>query len=114
MLRLIEIFLNCPFHFEDASDFVALVGDDYNFLEGIIRSSDGDTIQEADYRKHLEHRVIPYSQASGYTFEDQTYMVGALPRINLSEDLLHPKTSSKHCTIIPARISFLSDGGYYG
>jgi hypothetical protein len=40
----------------------------------------------------LEKTVIPYSQAPGFTYEGEGYMVGALARINLAKDKLHFKT----------------------
>ena len=91
-LRLIDVFLNCPFRFEDETNFVGIKSADYGFLTGDIASTSGETIPEANFREHLEHTVIPYSQASGYKFKGQPYMVGALARLNLSKDHLHPKT----------------------
>ena len=91
-LRLIKTFAKCPFKFEDETNFVALVSDGYDFLEGEIVTSNGEVIPEESYRKHLEHKVIPYSQASGYKFRGETYMVGALSRINLARDFLNENT----------------------
>ena len=91
-LRLIKTFFDASFRFEDDTNFVALIGDDYNFLEGKIITSSGETIDEGNFREHLEHQVIPYSQASGYKFEGNTYMVGALSRVNLAKELLNPNT----------------------
>lgn len=91
-LRLIKVFLECQFEFIDDTTFVALKGSDYNFLEGEIVTSDGEIIQEANIREYLEHTVIPYSQASGYKFKGKAYMVGALARVNVSKELLHPNT----------------------
>ncbi len=66
----------------------------FSYLEGKIVSDRGDSIEEVDFHNHLQHKVIPYSQASGYTFEGQTYMVGALARINLAKDSLHQNTKT--------------------
>lgn len=91
-LRLIKVFLECPFDFQDETNFVAIRGNDFNFLEGKVVTSKGEVILEEQIRRHLEHKVLPYSQASGYKFEEETFMVGALARVNLSRDLLHPNT----------------------
>lgn len=91
-LRLIKVFSDCPFDFQDQTTFVAIRGDGYDFLEGKVVTSKGEVILEEQIRRHLEHTVIPYSQASGYKFEAETFMVGALARVNLSKDLLHPNT----------------------
>ena len=47
---------------------------------------------DTHYREHLQHVGIPHSQASGYQFEGHDFLVGALARLNLNEDLLHPNT----------------------
>ena len=91
-LRLVNTFSKCLFKFEDDTNFVALVSDGYDFLEGEIVTSYGETIGEINFREHLEHQVIPYSQASGYKFRGETYMVGALSRINLARDFLDENT----------------------
>lgn len=90
--RLIKVFFECPFEFLDDTIFAALKADDYNFLEGNVVTSRGHVITELSFRDHLKHTVIPYSQASGYKFEGESYMVGALARVNLAKDLLHPNT----------------------
>lgn len=92
VLRLIKIFKNCEFSFDRKTHFMALVSNPFGFLEGKIQNDKGNIISEAEYRKHLEHVVIPYSQASGYMHERESYMVGSLARINLSRDTLHEKT----------------------
>lgn len=91
-IRLIRVFADCPFKFQDDTTFVSLIADNYNFLEGSINTGNGKQIPEKEFKEHLEHTVIPYSQASGYKFEGQAYMVGALARVNHSKDLLHPST----------------------
>lgn len=91
-LRLIKVFSDCQFDFQDDTTFVALKNDDYNFLEGSITTNKGEVIPEDKFKEHLDHTVIPYSQASGYKFEGSPYMVGALARVNLSKGLIHPNT----------------------
>lgn len=92
VLRTIELFANSTFKLDRKTHFMALVADPFSYLEGTIVSDAGHRIAEADFRHHLEHVVIPYSEASGYTFEGTSYMVGALARINLSKNSLHPET----------------------
>ncbi len=93
VLRLIETFKNAPFHFDRDTQYMALVPKDiFGYIDGCIKTSDGQCIEEKDYRDHLERVVIPYSQASGYQYKGQSYMVGALARLNLAKDLLHKKT----------------------
>ena len=94
VLRLIQVFLASPLTFVRESNYFALVSPDFSYLEGKIHDSDGLVADEADYRSHLEHVVIPYSEASGYQYKDKPYRVGALARLNLNKDALHERTKS--------------------
>jgi coenzyme F420-reducing hydrogenase alpha subunit len=93
VLRLIEVFKNAPFHFDRQTKFMALVPDDsFGYIDGSIYTSKNEKFDEEEFRKHLEHTVLPYSEASAYTYKGEAYMVGSLARINLAKDKLHPKT----------------------
>lgn len=92
-LRLIEIFKNAPFHFDRKTQFMALVPEgSYGYIDGTIITSKGEQYFEREFHKHLEQVVLPYSQASAYLYNGEGYMVGALARLNLAKDKLHPKT----------------------
>jgi sulfhydrogenase subunit alpha len=92
-LRIVEIFRKAPFHFDRKTRYIALVPDgSFGYIDGQIRTSDGETYPESKFREHLEHVVLPYSQASAYKTNGEGYMVGSLARINLAKDKLHPKT----------------------
>lgn len=94
--RIIKIFKNSRFHFDRKTNFMALLAKNnkfgFGFLEGTIISNKGETIEEKNYRDHLERVVLPYSQASAYKHENESYMVGALARINLAKNMLHRET----------------------
>ncbi len=92
--RLIKIFEECPFHFDRQTNFMALVPikERYGFLNGRINTDGGECIPEEQYRDHLEKVVMPYSQASAYKHEGRAYMVGALARMNIAKNKLHPAT----------------------
>lgn len=92
VLKLIDIFAKCDWKFERKTNFVALATDDFSFLEGKIKSSTGDVIEEKDYWNHLHNVVLPYSQAMGFEFEGKEYMVGSLARLNLNKENLHADT----------------------
>jgi len=92
-LRLIKIFQEAPFHFDRKTHYMALVPDgNYSYIKGKIVTSSGLSFSEDEFREHLEHVVLPYSQASAYEYEGESYMVGALARMNLAKDKLHPQT----------------------
>ncbi|MFH1354422.1 MAG: nickel-dependent hydrogenase large subunit [bacterium] len=92
VLRLIDILKKCEFKFDRQTHYMALVGNPFTFLEGEIKNDSGAVIAEGDWRDHLERVVIPYSQASGYQYRGESFMVGALARLNLSKNTLHEKT----------------------
>lgn len=92
VLRLIKIFENLFWCFDRKTNYMALIPERYGFLNGIIKSSNGEVITEENFRNHLEHVVLPYSQASAYKHEQESYMVGALARINLAKEFLNPRT----------------------
>lgn len=92
VLRLIEVFERCDFKFDRQTHYMALVCSPFGFLEGEIRNDEGKVITEAKYRDHLERVVLPYSQASAYQYDGESYMVGSLARLNLSKDTLHKDT----------------------
>ena len=92
-LRLVEEFKNAPFHFDRKTDYMALLPDGgYGYINGKIRTSKGEVYDEKLYRELVEHVVLPYSQASAYQYKGDPYMVGALARMNIAKDKLHPKT----------------------
>ena len=93
VLRLIQIFKKAPFHLDRKTKYMALVPDDtFGYIGGKIITSKGEVYEQKDFRSHLEHTVLPYSQASAYTYKGESYMVGALARLNLAQDKLHPNT----------------------
>jgi len=106
VLNLIKIFYDCPWKLERKTNFVALATDDFSFLEGVIKTSDADLIEEKDFWNHLHSVVVPYSQASGFEFEGREYMVGALARLNLNREKLHPDTkrdAAEYLKVFPSQ-----------
>lgn len=106
VLRLIKIFADCDFKLERDVNFVSLLDAAFSFLDGeiIVSSSESDSasnkvkigeesvIGKRIFGNFLEHKIIPYSHASGYKFMGRVFMVGALARINLGRSKLHPQT----------------------
>jgi sulfhydrogenase subunit alpha len=109
VLNLIDIFYNWDERMERETDFVALTTKDFSFLDGEIRSSKGAVVKEADYPDHLMKFIMPYSQAYGYEFEGDPFMVGALSRINLNMDCLHEETrrsAAEYLKVFPSNNIF--------
>lgn len=94
VIKLIKIFADAPFKLEPKVPvtFSGLVSYDFSFLEGKIKTSNRETIEENELGKHLDAVIIPYSQARGFRFDGNLLMVGALARLNLGKETLHPQT----------------------
>jgi sulfhydrogenase subunit alpha len=92
ILRLIQTFTDCPWTLNRDLHFVALVDDGYTFLDGQMKTSEGEIFPPTQYLQKLNSFFIPYSEATGYKFENKTYMVGAIARLNINGNALHPNT----------------------
>lgn len=94
--EFIEMFFKKDLIFEKQSNFVALCGKDFNYIEGIIKTSAGKKITEGEFAVHLEKVILPYCNSTAFEFDFQDFMVGALARINLNKNELNSKTK-KDC-----------------
>jgi len=95
-LNFIELFFEKDTSFKRNTNFVALCGKDFSYIDGVIKTSSGSVIEEEGYREHLERVVMPYSNASAFEFEFKEFMVGALARVNLNKGELC-KDTKKDC-----------------
>jgi coenzyme F420-reducing hydrogenase alpha subunit len=93
VLELVQLFQDCDWKHEHPNNFVALVNNDYSYLEGKeIASTNGTRIPEKEFFEHLHRVVLPYSQATGFEFQGSEYMVGAIARMNLNKKSLCRQT----------------------
>jgi sulfhydrogenase subunit alpha len=78
--------------FETTGDMLALAAeDDYAIYDGDVTALDAGWRKPAkDYRAFIEETVVAHSNAKHSTVGGRTFMVGALPRVNLSWDRLLP------------------------
>lgn len=110
VLDLIGLFAKRDFTLERKDlDFAAISDKEYSFLYGDLIRSDGSNIASEKYGEFLEHKTIPYSHASGYKFAGKVYMVGALARMNLASENLHPQTKkdiASYLEIFPSKNIF--------
>ncbi len=108
-IDLIEVFYENDSSFESLSNYVSLGSESFDFLTGEIISSEGYCIPEKHYWDHVQRVIIPYSQSTGFEFEGQRYMVGALSRFNLNRGSLNKKTKkdcSKFLSCFPSKDVF--------
>lgn len=91
----IELAMTLEFpDFKRETEYVGLVSDsdEYPMLEGdAVGSTDGLRMNKYDYRKITNEFVVSHSTAKHAKASRQSYMVGALARLNLNFDKLHPK-----------------------
>ncbi|MFH1752625.1 MAG: nickel-dependent hydrogenase large subunit, partial [Candidatus Omnitrophota bacterium] len=82
--------------FERETEYVGLVSDDdeYPMLSGDLGSTDGLRMDKHDYRKITNEFVVPHSSAKHAKASRTSYMVGALARVNLNINKLHPKAKA--------------------
>ncbi|MBU0760139.1 MAG: nickel-dependent hydrogenase large subunit [Nanoarchaeota archaeon] len=112
MMKVLGVYAKAKVDYVRETNFVALSGPEFNFLGDYILTSDGKKIPEENYFEHLDKVVIPYSQAVGYEFEDDTYMLGALARLNLNKDKLHKNTKkdcARYLKMFPSNNIFLNN-----
>ena len=87
------------------TDYLALRNEaQFDFLEGDIVNSNRKRVARSEFKNYLQYVQIPHSHAEGYRFSDtgEDYLVGALARINLNRDLLHPRTRADAATYLSA------------
>ncbi|MDQ3861911.1 MAG: nickel-dependent hydrogenase large subunit [Actinomycetota bacterium] len=105
VLRGIDTFFEWDASLVRNTDYLGLRNDTrFDFLEGDVLNSNGRRIAREEFKDYLRYVQIPHSHAEGYQFSDtgEDYLVGALARINLNRDLLHPRTSDDAASSLSA------------
>jgi sulfhydrogenase subunit alpha len=78
--------------FERETEYVSLQRPDhYSFYAGDIVSTDGGRIAPQDYLDALSEFLVPHSTAKHSRWNRDSYMVGALARVNNNWKQLHPE-----------------------
>jgi coenzyme F420-reducing hydrogenase alpha subunit len=73
--------------------------DEYPLLSGAIASTDGVKMDKKEYRKIANEYIVPHSSAKHTRLSRESYAVGALARINLNYDKLHPSAKEAALTV---------------
>ncbi len=89
----VELYRTLPLpQFERDTEFVALhKPDEYCFIDGVIKSSDGYEYPIEAYRDITNETIVPHSSAKHTRHKRESYMVGALARFNVNYAQLHPR-----------------------
>lgn len=92
----VELFRKLEFPaFERETEYIALhKSDEYCFIDGTIRSTDGGSFPVEQYRTITNEQILPHSSAKHTHHQRASYMVGALARFNINYDLLHPRAKA--------------------
>ncbi len=109
VLDLIDIFFNADFEFFCSARNIALTDKKFNFVEGRISDSEGKVVNEKEFAGHLHRVVIPYSQATGFGYKGERYLVGSISRLNLNKYNLHRKTmrdAGEYLSVFPSQNIF--------
>ena len=79
--------------FDRPTEYVGLVSDDdeYPLLMGDVGSTEGKRVKKENYKTVTNEFIVPHSSAKHTKWNKDSYMVGALARVNLNYDKLHPK-----------------------
>ena len=79
--------------FERETEYVSLgpLGDEYPLYDGDIMTSEGTRVPPGRYREITNEQVVAHSSAKHTHHARESYMVGALARVNNNFGLLHPK-----------------------
>jgi sulfhydrogenase subunit alpha len=98
--------------FTRETEYVCLRRPDcYSFYDGDIISTDGGRIATEDYREHLHEYVVLGSNAKQAKWHRDSYLVGALARVNNNADQLHPAAAETMQTLglrVPCHNPFMN------
>jgi sulfhydrogenase subunit alpha len=73
------------------TEFIGLTSpDEYALYDGKIGSTDTDTAPAREYRTYTNEYIVPQSTAKWAKHKRDSYMVGALARLNINYDKLSP------------------------
>jgi sulfhydrogenase subunit alpha len=101
-IMLTELYAKVSFSLIRNNRYLSLHSDTYfdYLFSRTIEDSDGNTWPDTEYRTRLQHDAAGYSHASRYRFDGKDFLVGALARVNLNKEQLHPKTQQDLAAIL--------------
>jgi len=93
MDETVALFATLPWPaFERETEYVSLSKpDEYAFIGGQIKTTDGFIYPIEDYQKVTNEWCVPFSTAKWTRHNRESYMVGALARFNNNYEQLHPR-----------------------
>ena len=93
MDQTVALFKTLPWpQFNRDTEYVALSKpNEYAFIDGTITSTDGASYPVNDYRRVTNEHLVEHSSSKHAKHKRDSYMVGALARVNVNFKLLHPR-----------------------
>jgi sulfhydrogenase subunit alpha len=86
--------------FERETEYISLhLDDEYAFIDGDVITSDGFSYRPEEYRKVTNEECVPTSTAKWTHHNRDSYMVGALARLNNNFDQLDPRAKEAAATL---------------
>ena len=101
---IMDIMESYESNFKRNTNYVALADKNYTFLMGRVFDAKGWSVPEEEIGKYLKEVVVPYSQGTGYKFKNKEFLAGAIARMNINRNSLHPNTRkdvTKYLRIFP-------------
>jgi len=84
-----------PPAFERETEYESLTSpDEYAFFKGDLMTSDGDRVDEHDYRQIIHETVVKHSSAKHVKNKRESLMVGALARFNNNHEQLRTEAKA--------------------
>ncbi|MBR9679069.1 MAG: Ni/Fe hydrogenase subunit alpha [Nanoarchaeota archaeon] len=92
VLKFLQIFsqLQYPNFWRECNHYCT-TSPTYSMIRGRPDSFRGHSFPVQEFQKHVKEIVIPYSTAKFSRIQGETYMVGALPRLNVNSHKLTPE-----------------------
>jgi len=82
-------------NFTRETEFIALTkNDEFALLDGDIGSTEAESISEQRYLEYTNEYLVPHSTAKYAKNKKESYMVGALARVNINYDKLTPRAKA--------------------
>lgn len=67
---------------------------EYAYLDGDIKTTDGDIFKADDYKKYIYEEIVPYNRAKFGTLKGKEIMVGSLARVFINQKQLEIRIGS--------------------
>lgn len=109
IIRFADMFskIKYPDYWRECNHY-AISSESYSLIKGNPNSVHGHSFKAREFGEYVKEKVVPYSTAKHSQIMGETYMVGALPRINVNSTKLAPK-AKEYLFKLPNYNPFMND-----